>query len=198
MSDNELLTLHGRLVAGELRVAPRIVELVLPRVVGIVTRDVGGLRDRQDAEEAVFDALLAYLERPDRYDPARAKLVTWLCAIAKRRASNIVRADGRRSAREAGAADIEQRAREEAGAIPLDERAMLDVEWERLDERWGEDLFKEPSDRMVFALMADGADAGEVAEALGLPPDPDGLDEAKRRIERLRGRMRRIRERTEA
>jgi len=40
----------------------------------------------QDAEECVADAFLYFWEHPDRFDPARGSLKTWLCIITRSRA----------------------------------------------------------------------------------------------------------------
>lgn len=62
--------------------------LVLP----ILNRNVA------DADEVVMDALEAALRSIRKYDPNRAKVSTWLCEIAKRRALHKLRDDstGRR------------------------------------------------------------------------------------------------------
>ena len=41
-------------------------------------------QDSNIAEEITQEVFLALLQRPDRFDPERAALSTWLCAIARR------------------------------------------------------------------------------------------------------------------
>lgn len=195
---DELLTLHGRLLAGDLRAASKIVERVIVPLIPIVYAAVGGLHDRQDVEQVCYDACLDYLEKPDRYDPSRAQLITYLAAIAKGKAKTLRRSQGRRSRHEADYADI-QAAREEIDALGNEERLLLGIEWSKIHDRFGDTLFKEPGDRELFHLMADGEkNVGSFARALGLADDDAGLSEASKRVERMRGRIRRVAERTGA
>ena len=195
---NELLTLHGRLLAGDLRAASKIVEHVIVPLIPIVSIAVGGLHDRQDVEQVCYDACLDYLEQPARYDPSRAQLITYLATIAKGKAKTLRRGQSRRSRREADYADI-QAAREEIDAVGNEERLLLGIEWSKIHERFGDTLFKDLGDRELFLLMADGEkDMGSFARALGLPDDNAGRGEASKRVERMRGRIRRVAERTGA
>lgn len=191
---NELLTLHGQLLAGDVRAGSKIVELVIAQLVAIVERDIAGLHDKQDAEQACFDALFKYLAAPGDYNPDRAGLVTYLAAIAKGKAMTERRAQGRWSQR-----DAEWAAREDAASsppAPENEDSMIAaIDW----SRFGGALVKDEGDEAIVALMKLGAASpAAVAKALGLPQDAKGRAEAERRIERVRGRARRMNERTEA
>ncbi|AHE55601.1 RNA polymerase sigma factor [Sphingomonas sanxanigenens] len=195
-NQKELLTLHGQLLAGDLRAASKIVELVIAPLIAIVTRDVAGLHDRQDVEETCFDALFKYLDAPSGYNPQRAELTTYLAAIAKGKAKTLRRAQTRRTRHEGEYAAGDD-ANADAEAIDKDEGAMLRrLEWSRIHERFGDKLIKGPGDAEVFSLMATGEDSLSVyAKALGLSVDENGLSEAGKRVERIRGRVRRIGER---
>ena len=192
---SELLTLHGQLVAGDVRVSSKIVELTIAPLVAIVARDVDGLHDKQDVEQACFDALFKYLAAPDDYDPDRAELMTYLAAIAKGKAMTLRRAQGRRTKYES-----EYAAREDVTQDPLaeadDEDSMVTaIDW----SRFGSVLVKDDGDAEIVALMKLGAvSAVAVARSLGLGQDADGHAEAERRIERIRGRARRLKERMKA
>lgn len=191
---NELLTLHGQLLAGDIRAGSKIVELVIAQLVAIVERDIAGLHDKQDAEQACFDALFKYLAAPGDYDPDRAGLVTYLAAIAKGKAMTERRAQGRWSQRDAQwAASVEGAANAPA---PDDEDSMIAaIEW----NHFGGILVKDEGDEAIVALMKrGGASPAAVAKALGLPSNAKGQAEAGRRIERIRGRARRMNERTRA
>ena len=191
---NELLALHGQLLAGDVRAGSKIVELVIVQLVAIVARDIAGLHDKQDAEQASYDALFKYLIAPDDYDPDRAGLVTYLAAIAKGKAMTERRAQSRWSQR-----DAEWSASKETATsppAPEDEDSMLAaIDW----SRFGSALVKDEGDKAIVALMKIGAASpAAVAKALGLPQDAKGRAEAGLRIERIRGRARRMNERTEA
>ena len=200
MSDQEqLLTLHGRLLAGDLRVASSIVELVIAPLVAIVTGEIVGLHDRQDVEQTCYDALLDYLERPSDYNPERAQLLTYLAVKAKGKARTLRRSQNRRTQHELDFAEMQMEHRDATMAANGEDAMLLRVERGRLRERFGHELIKDPGDADVFDLLASGENSLAVyARALGLPADPDGLKEAGKRVERIRGRIRRIGKRMEA
>lgn len=52
--------------------------------------------DAQAAEECTQDAFLAVWRSAASFDPARSRAATWVCAIARNRALDAVRATGRR------------------------------------------------------------------------------------------------------
>jgi RNA polymerase sigma factor (sigma-70 family) len=54
------------------------------------------LADRALAEDAVQEAFLDLWRGSARWDPARAKLSTWICVLAHRRAVDIARREARR------------------------------------------------------------------------------------------------------
>jgi RNA polymerase sigma-70 factor, ECF subfamily len=67
-------------------------------VFGSVVRFVG---DREVAAEVVQDAFLALWRRARQFDAASGSLLTWLLAIARHRAIDRLRAEGRRPGRDA-------------------------------------------------------------------------------------------------
>ena len=54
-------------------------------VAGAVLNNIGSA---QDVEECVADTFIYLWEHPDKYDPRRGKLKTWLSMIARTRALN--------------------------------------------------------------------------------------------------------------
>jgi DNA-directed RNA polymerase specialized sigma24 family protein len=193
---DDLLMLHGQLLAGDRRAASKIVELTIAPLVAIVARDVAGLYDRQDVEQTCFDALLKYLANPGAYSPQRGALMTYLAAIAKGKARTLRRSQTRRTTHEGAYA---ARGNPEEGdplALVQNEDSMLrQIDW----AKFGDDLVKDPGDAVIVSLMKAGESALSVyAEALGLAADDDGLGEAGRRVERIRGRARRIEEKMDA
>lgn len=54
------------------------------------------LRDRTLAEDAVQEAFVDLWKGASRFDPARAKVPTWICVLAHRRAVDIARREARR------------------------------------------------------------------------------------------------------
>jgi DNA-directed RNA polymerase specialized sigma24 family protein len=188
-NQDELLTLHGQLLAGAVRAGSRIVERTLAPLVAIVTRDVGGLPDGQDVEQACFDALFDYLAAPAKYDPLRAGLLTYLVAIAKGKAMTMRRGNRRRTRLETEYALHESDERVRAEAEADEEKALHRLDW----GRFGSELVKDPGDAEIVALIKVGAHTDvAVAKAVGLAIDSEGLATAAKRVERIRGRARRI------
>ena len=62
----------------------------------------------QDVEECVADTFIYLWEHPDKYDPQRGRLKTWLAIVARTQAANRCRELARRS------------------TVPLDETALID------------------------------------------------------------------------
>ncbi|BCJ90564.1 hypothetical protein IZ6_12990 [Terrihabitans soli] len=196
-NQNELLTLHGQLLAGDARASSKIVAIAIAPLVAIIKRDVGGLHDPQDVEQACFDALFKYLVAPGGYDPQRAELMTYLAAIARGRAKTLRRSQSRRTKYE-GEYALDQ----DSAHNPLvegetgGEAATVDeIDW----MRFGSVLVKDPGDAEIVNLMKVGAcSVSAVAHALGLDAGETGLTEAAKRIERIRGRARRMTQKSEA
>ncbi|HSJ33800.1 MAG TPA: sigma-70 family RNA polymerase sigma factor [Acidimicrobiia bacterium] len=65
------------------------------------------LRDQSLAEDVVQDTFVTFWKRPDRYDPARGTLRTFLLTIAHRRAVDVVRSEEARARRESRPPDPE-------------------------------------------------------------------------------------------
>lgn len=191
----ELLTLHGQLLAGDTRAASKIVELVIASLVAIVKRDIAGLHDHQDVEEACFDALFKYLAAPTNYNPQLAELTTYLAAIAKGKAMTLRRSQARRTKHEGTYSAIENSSDDPLAAVNDEDSMIRQIDW----ERFGDQLVKDPGDAVIVNLIKVGASSVPVvARALGLAPDESGLQEAGRRLERIRGRARRFGEGTKA
>lgn len=66
--------------------------------VNLVARRV--LRDEALAEDVVQDVFVTFWKAPDRYDPGRGSLRTFLLTVAHRRAVDVVRSEEARSRRE--------------------------------------------------------------------------------------------------
>lgn len=194
-NQKELLTLHGQLLAGDMRASSKVVELTIAPLVAIVMRDVGGLHDSQDVEQVCFDALFKYLASPGSYDPQRAGLTTYLATIATGKAKTLRRSQGRRSKYEGEYAAGQDLTRDPLTHI-VDEVTVLDgIDW----GRFGSTLVKDSGDAEIVSLLKVAAcSPSAVAKALGLESTAAGLAEATKRVERVRRRARRMAERTGA
>ena len=83
MNDEKL---HAALRAGDERAINEVIDQysrLLWRVAWSVLDRIGST---QDVEECVADAFVYLWEHPDKYDPRRGKLKTWLTVVARSRA----------------------------------------------------------------------------------------------------------------
>lgn len=86
-----------RLMAGDEEALGEIVDALGSYVLAVANRVLG---DRTAAEDVTQDILIALWQRPDRFDPQRGSLRSWLGMQAHRRAIDLLRQDLRRSGRE--------------------------------------------------------------------------------------------------
>lgn len=70
---------------------------------GAISRFLG---DREVASEVVQDAFMTLWRRADRFDARAGSLLTWLLAVARHRAIDRMRAEGRRPMREAASLEV--------------------------------------------------------------------------------------------
>lgn len=89
-TDRELI---ARMAAGE---EPALAELHARHHRAAYAIALRALADRALAEDAVQEAFLDLWRGGARWDPARAKLSTWICVLAHRRAVDIARREARR------------------------------------------------------------------------------------------------------
>ena len=145
------------------------------RIVYAVAYRVTG--DAQLAEECTQDVFVRVWRRAGDFDPARAKVSTWLFAIARNRAIELWRSSARRTAR-----DVE-REREAGAPDPAELTARADEALRVADAMAA--LPEEQHEALQLAYFEDLSQA-EIADRLGLP-----LGTVKSRIrlalERLRG-----------
>jgi RNA polymerase sigma-70 factor (ECF subfamily) len=90
--------LVGRIAAGDEAAFVIAYDRHAGFVFGSVVRFVG---DREVASEVVQDAFMALWRRARQFDAASGSLLTWLLAIARHRAIDRLRAEGRRPGRDA-------------------------------------------------------------------------------------------------
>jgi RNA polymerase sigma-70 factor (ECF subfamily) len=147
-------------------------------VFGSVTRFLG---DREMAAEVVQDAFVTLWRRARLFDARSGSLLTWLLAIARHRAIDRLRAEGRRPARDAVRLDAFT-ADSPAGAAPrLDTPQELIADattdpGEVAGRRWVQSVVRTgiaelpENERQVIELAYwGGRSQSEIADALGIP-----------------------------
>jgi RNA polymerase sigma-70 factor (ECF subfamily) len=90
--DNTLLALLAACTLGDRRAFARLYDHASPTLFSIVLRLLG----RRDwAEEALQDAFVQIWERAADYRPDRGRPITWMASIARYRAIDFIRSEGR-------------------------------------------------------------------------------------------------------
>jgi RNA polymerase sigma-70 factor (ECF subfamily) len=159
LSDAEVTEIIGRCAAGDRGALKRLFHAEAPRMIGVAERI---LRRRALAEEAMQDAFVQVWRRASAFDPALGSGRTWLYAVLRNRALNILRGESRTEL--SADADPFDRPSEEDDpeqvVIKLGEATRLRACLEKL----------EPARRQAIVLAyANGLSHGELAGKLGLP-----------------------------
>lgn len=84
-------TLMTRIAAGERDALKQLYDATSAKLFGVCLRI---LSDREECEDVLQDVYVTIWRRADRYDGARASVMTWLSTIARNRAIDRLRARG--------------------------------------------------------------------------------------------------------
>ena len=145
--------------SGDRRALRAIYDSEAPAMIGVAMRI---LRRRELAEEAVHDAFLRIYQNAASFDPARGEARSWIYAVLRHRALNILRGEARTDYVETY---------DDMDAPSLDESpeaAVLRLSDEKSLKRCLERL--EPLRRNAIVLaFVNGLSHGEVAGRLGVP-----------------------------
>ena len=136
-----------------------VYRLTAAKLFGICLRICG---ERQAAEDVLHEVYLTVWKRAGAFEPGRASPITWLATIARNRAIDWRRAQGKRIA-----APIDE-------ALPLPDTAPLASETMEVDERAHQlrDCLEELEARQRDAIRTaffDGVTYAELAERGGVP-----------------------------
>lgn len=117
----------ARVARGDRAALRRVYAATSAKLFGICLRFSG---DRDAAEDALQESYVKVWRRADRFDPARASAITWLCLIARGTAIDAARASGR----VARGMDVMRDHAEVGGDVSPREREALDDCMELLDD----------------------------------------------------------------
>jgi RNA polymerase sigma-70 factor (ECF subfamily) len=159
------------------------------RIVGFLVADLKCAR--QTAEDVVVDVICDYVEEPSRYDPHKARLITYLTRAAKYRLWDQRRSEiaSARRDQEFGHVVVEfwQRPPKEVMEDSVEANRVVD----RLIQRG---LLKDEKDVAALRLILSGERSTEkLAEVLGLSALPQ--EQMRREVKRHRDRLMKILER---
>ena len=192
---DQVRDLHARLVGGDRVASGELAEILLPELAARLGRQWPGLAGTDAVHDAAVDVLVAYLREPERYDPSRSNLVSWLQMQAHGDVTNDYRSP-RRSFHQRRVALMRQGVEGEDFARNLrlvrSDNYPSDVERERLDQALS--TLDDDRDRRLLALLLDGdSSTAAAAEVLGIGhlPVDEQQAEVKRNKDRVKAKVKR-------
>lgn len=176
---------HQRILARDDPVAfAAFAELCYDSLVQDVRRRAGSRADPMLVEEAVGEALLDYHDSPERYDPKRASLQSYLSMAAYRDFQNASAKERRVTGRQVSLFDPafqEQDIVENQETI--DSQLQEEKLWQLIDQ-----VFPDPTERRIVMLILNKTRSpAPYAQALGLCDLP--YDERIREVRRVKYRI---------
>ncbi len=157
------LRLHARLLEGTDRAADEIILHYRPHLIAAISRGFPRLSDPHLVETAANDALLAYLGRPEKFDPARSSLIAYLYMHAR---SNLIDLFRQQTRIKKNHSEFEDGLTSSDSSIDPERRL---IESDSALIRHVRKIVTDPRDREVLSLMAEGErETAVFAEALGL------------------------------
>lgn len=188
--------LHRLLLNGDPTAPARIVERHLDRLIERLSARFPNVPDL--VEDAVSQALTAYVMNPQIYNPDLSPLFNFLIMAADRDLRNLLAAEKRRLKHEVVELDADVALDEPGTEYLADERAnpeRLDLDQDELEARI-QQVLPDPRDQKMLALMVEGERHTEAfAQILGITSLPLAEQRAvvKRHKDRIKQRLRRAR-----
>ncbi len=184
--------IHDRLIGGSRTVSRDLFLSALGPIKGYLLKAYPGLGE-DDAHDLATDAILAYLQAPEQFDPTMASLWTYLCMAAGTDAVDLIRKRTRqRAGLESAKRDVE------LGVADANDLADMEhlIDAERVMRAHGDRLATNEPERRILKLLLEGEKSTEAyAGALGLDPrQPATVTLVKQAKDRLLLRIRRLRD----
>ncbi|WP_163865023.1 sigma-70 family RNA polymerase sigma factor [Myxococcus eversor] len=179
--------LHAKVLQGDVATPVFVLRAFMDSIIHVVTREMPC--QREDAHDAAVDAVFDYLKNPERFDPLRSRLSTYLTQAAKKGVL-----DQHRSTKKRGLRERKYAGEFELTLRPPNEAMEATVEARRLVERM-ERSGLSPRDQQFLRLVLQGESSTErLAEALslGLLPEDERRRQVKRHRDRLMKRLQRL------
>jgi RNA polymerase sigma-70 factor, ECF subfamily len=185
------LQAHRRLVSGDPTASAEVCKAILGPLVGWLYAK-RRTTDKELVRDAATDALVDYIKHPDRWNPKRGTLVSYICMAADRDLLNALEKANRRKSREILTGDVEEEDFDRNVSLESEEHS-IDSLLPALDQKVVSDV-----DRQLLVLMLQGErSTNKFAQLLkieDLPKEEKALrvkqhkDRLKKVIERLRSR----------
>lgn len=189
--------LHQRLLQGDPVAPPELAEKYLMLTLKKVRSKLGSIAVQEPTiiEDAAIDAILCYAERPEKYNPDRLRLQSYLVMVATADALNAWQKIKRKNRRELSLADVEVDQRMRNNLIEANnddpDRPGLPNDWKQQVSN----LFTDLRDHEVLELIITGERRTAVfakALKLGNLTDEDTRREVKRHKDRIKKRLNRL------
>jgi RNA polymerase sigma-70 factor (ECF subfamily) len=184
--------IHDRLIGGSRTASRDLFLSALGPIKGYLLKTHSGLGE-DDAHDLATDAILAYLQAPERFDPTRASLWTYLCMTAGTDAVDLIRKRVRqRSGLESAKRDVELGVADANDGVDMEHS----IDAERIMRAHGDRLATNEPERRILTLLLKGEKSTEAyADALGLDPRQSAtVTQVKQAKDRLLLRLRRLRD----
>lgn len=184
--------IHQRLIAGSRTASRDLFVDALGPIKAYLLKNHFGLR-KDEAHDLATDSILAYLQTPQRFDPIKSSLWTYLCMTANSDALDLLR--GRRR-EQAALNNVAQNV--ELRHLRSNDRAEMEnsIDAQRIMAAHAERLATNAPERRVLVLILEGEKSNEAfANALGIDPaHPETTALVKQAKDRLLVRLRRLRD----
>lgn len=146
--------------------------------------------EQDQLNDACTDAIIAYLRRPQAFEPHKSSLWTFLCVIGSRRLSDLRRSARRGQRAQDGIADFELLASPSNNRTGEDHLLAHEIQGRYLSE-----IAQDERELKALELMcSEVRETREYAIALGLDSsDPRTAREVKRVKDKLKARLRKVR-----
>lgn len=186
-----LSALHTRIVAGDVTATSELFALVQRPLAAVVRKRISQLA-WDDACDAATDAIVSYINAPDRFDPTRAGLFGYLALIARRDSLNLLR--DYRAAQKKQTRVVELSA---ADGKDYCDDAATKLDAERILRDHLDEIVKEDGDEEVLRLFLAGeGETAAYAAVLGISDHPEAEQKkvVKQRRDRIEQRLKRLKE----
>lgn len=199
VTDQWLEEIHRRIGDGDPTAPADLAENMLKSIKAILAKKWPSLPNQDLLDDAVVDAFISYIKRPDQYHPEKRSLKGYLVMSAEGDLKNLLESHKRRNTREISATDVELLDSERKFDIEnIGDPRQLDSAARKieLDERLDglRNIFPDSNDLEAAMLILGGERSTTVfAEAMGIDNLPlDQLrQEVKRHKDRLKKRLKR-------
>jgi RNA polymerase sigma-70 factor (ECF subfamily) len=182
--------LHADVCAGDPTASSRVFTVLLEPLLDWLSFRWRNERDAERVRDFAIDSIISYLESPERYDPSRASLLTYLRLDAHGDLLNDHDRRGRQREREAFV-ELAAEARNSSTDEYPSERERPEVKLADVRE-----ALPDKRDRRAVLLLMEQERSTEVfAEVWGLSglEPPQQAAEVKRNKDRVKARLRRLR-----